>query len=203
MIRRLLLWWWARRSVPSEFTFPKALRDARRVLILMPSQNEALRQSEVFLSRVRQVFPRAEVTLLYPPKTMVARFYNPYRFKIATPEKGDVWWFGIPRKSFVRRVLPQPFDVLITLNRAENVFFAAVTMLSQTPVRIGLPNGMGDPFINVELRHGRDTTDIKTEFILFIDMIRRLATTQAAAQPDTSKPSQPGAPPATRTTSTT
>ncbi len=203
MIRRLLLWWWARRNVPSEFTFPKALRDARRVLILMPSQNEALRQSEVFLSRVRQVFPRAEVTLLYPPKTMVARFYNPYRFKIATPEKGDVWWFGIPRKSFVKRVLPQPFDVLITLNRTESVFYAAVTMLSQTPVRIGLPDGMGDPFINVELRHGRDTADIKTEFILFIDMIRRLATTETAAQAGTSKPPQPGAPPATRSASTT
>lgn len=201
MIRRLLLWWWARRCVPSEFTFPKALRDARRVLILMPSQNEALRQSEVFLSRVRQVFPRAEVTLLYPPKTMVARFYNPYRFKIATPEKGDVWWFGIPRKSFVERVLPQPFDVLITLNREESVFFAAVTILSQTPVRIGLPDGMGGPFINVELRHGRDTDDIKTEFILFIDMIRRLASSSPSDQADAAKPSRPAAPPASRSTS--
>jgi len=42
-------------------------------------------------------------------------------------------------------------------------------------MRLGLPNGMGEPYVTVELRHGREQADIKTEFILFIEMIRRLA----------------------------
>ena len=176
MIARFLLTWLARRNVPAEFTFPKALRDAKRVMILMPSVNEALRQAEVFLSRVRRVFPKAEITLLYPPRTMVARYYNPFGFKNVVPEKKDVWWWGLPRKKFTATLIAKPFDVLITLNREQSVFFGAVTVQSGAPVRMGLPNGMGDPFVNVELRHGRETADIKTEFILFIDMIRKLAT---------------------------
>ena len=82
----------------------------------------------------------------------------------------------MPRKKFTATLIAKPFDVLITLNREQSVFFGAVTVQSGAPVRMGLPNGMGDPFVNVELRHGRETADIKTEFILFIDMIRKLAT---------------------------
>jgi hypothetical protein len=175
MIRQWLIWWWARKSVPSEFSFPQALREAKRVLLLMPSSIEALREVEVFLSRLPKVFPRAEVTLLYPPKSMIARFYKPYGFTTIVPGRGDVGVFGIPRKRLMESLIEKHFDVLISLNRQQSVFFGAIIVSSKTPVRLGLPDGMGEPFINVELRHGRDNADIKTEFILFVDMLRKLA----------------------------
>ena len=175
MIRRWLLWWWTRRDNHSEFTFPGALRDARRVLILMPSSQEGSRQSEFFLTHVPRAFPKSEVTLLYPPRSLTARFYNPYGFHAIVPSSSQVGWWGIPRKKFLRTLFEKPYDVIITLDREPSVFLAAVMVSSQTPVRLGLPNGMGAPFVTVELRHGREEADIKTEFILFIEMIRRLA----------------------------
>ena len=188
MIQRWLLWWWARRDQPIEFSFPSALRTAKRVLILMPASNEALRLSEVFLSRVPRVFPKTtEVTLLYPPKAMVARFYKPYGFKSVVPEAGQVGWWGIPRRKFLKDFCAKPYDVMITLNQAPNVFYGAVAVHSRTPVRLGLRGGMGQPFVNVELCHDREKADIKTEFILFIEMIRRLAVPQAAEALDAKK----------------
>lgn len=179
MIRRWILWWWARKSVPAEFSFPQALRDAKRVLLLMPSSVEALREVEVFLSRLPRVFPRAEVTLLYPPKSMIARFYKPYGFTTIVPGRADVGFFGIPRAKFLATLLEKQFEVLISLNRLPSVFFGVITVSSKAPVRLGLPDGMGEPFINVELRHGRENADIKTEFILFVDMLRKLAAVPA------------------------
>lgn len=175
LIRRWLLWWWARRDQPSEFRFPQALRDAKRVLILMPAAIDAMRQSEVFLSRVPRAFPKSHVTLLYPPNSMVARFYNPHGFQCVVPDSKQVGWLGVPRRRFLRKMFEKPYDVLISLNREPSVYLGAMTISSKAAVRIGLPDGMGKPFVNVELRHGRERADIKTEFILFIEMIRKLA----------------------------
>jgi hypothetical protein len=106
---------------------------------------------------------------------MVARFYNPYGFESIVPESKQVGWLGIPRKSFLKKVFDKPFDIVISLNRPASVFFGIMTIASKAPVRIGLPDGMGGPFVNVELRHGREHADIKTEFILFVEMLRKLA----------------------------
>jgi hypothetical protein len=180
MIRRWLLWWWTRRDSRAEFTFPGVLRQAKRILILMPSSPESSRQSEYFLSHVPRAFPKVDVTLLYPPKSMTARFYNPFGFHAVVPASSQVGWWGIPRKKFLLKLFEKPFDILITLDREPSVFLAAVMASSGTPVRLGLPNGMGVPYVTVELRHGREQADIKTEFILFIEMIRRLAAPTAA-----------------------
>ena len=175
IIRRWLLWWWARKDDPVEFRFPQAVQNAKRVLILMPEAAEALRQSEVFLSRVPRIFPKTHVMLIYPPKSMVARFYNPYGFQSVVPDSRQVGWLGIPRKKFLKQLFEKPYDVVISLNRTASVFFGVMTIASKAPVRIGLPDGMGGPFVNVELRHGREQADLKTEFILFVEMIRKLA----------------------------
>jgi len=174
-LRQWILWWWSRKEVPAEFRFPGALQDAKRVLILMPDATEALRQSEVFLSRVPRIFPKTHVTLIYPPKSMVARFYNPYGFESIVPDSKQVGWLGIPRGKFLKKVFERPFDITISLNRTPSVFFGIMTIASKAPVRIGLPDGPGEPFVNVELRHGREEADIKTEFILFVEMLRKLA----------------------------
>ena len=175
MIRHWLIRWFAGRDRPQEFAFPSVLRGARRVLVFMPSEMEAFRQAEYFLSRLPQAFNKAKVTLLYPPKSMAPRFYNPHGFQVVVPEDKQVRWWGIPRRAFLESLFEHPFDIVITLDKSPSVFFAAVVIASGTPVRIGLPDGMGRPFVTVELRHGRPTADAKTEFILFIEMIRKLA----------------------------
>jgi ADP-heptose:LPS heptosyltransferase len=181
MIRELLIRWWARRDEPREFTFPTDLQRARHILVLMPLSIETLRQSEFFLARLPQAFPEAKVTLLYPPKTLAPRFSNPYGFQIVVPADSDVGWWGRPRRRFLDELFQQPFDVIIALNKEPAVYYAAVAVASGTPVRIGMPGGMGHPFVTVELRHGRPAADVKTEFILFGEMIRKLAASPSPA----------------------
>jgi hypothetical protein len=174
-IRQLIIRWWAGKDSPREFAFPAALQSARRVLVFMPADLDTFRQSEFFLSRLPQAFPRAKISLLYPPKSLAPRFYNPHGFKVVVPDPKAVWWWGSPRRSFMDSLFEVSFDVVITLNKEPSVFFAAVAITSETAIRIGLPGGMGWPFVTVELRHGREAADTKTEFILFVEMIRRLA----------------------------
>ena len=180
MIRQILLWWLRRQNRQLEFSFPGALTRARRVLVFMPSKIEPFRQAEYFLSRMPRVFERAKVTLLYPPKSLAATFYNPYGFDVIVPAVGEVGPFGWPSKKLLRRLFTKPYDLIITLDKESNLFFAAVSMKSQTPARIGLPGGLGKPFTSVEFRPSRTTDDPKTEFILFIDMMRKLVAPPAA-----------------------
>ncbi|MEW5702482.1 MAG: hypothetical protein AB1792_09665 [Candidatus Zixiibacteriota bacterium] len=177
MIKQWIIRWWARHDRPREFTFPGDLQQARRVLVMMPTDIEAMRQSEFFLARLPQAFPKAKVSLLYPPKSLAPRFYNPYGFAAVVPTSSHVGWWGMPRRPFLNELFHEPYDVLISLNKELTVFHAVVAVASQTPVRIGLPDGMGHPFVTVELRHGRVAADVKTEFILFVEMIRKLAAT--------------------------
>jgi hypothetical protein len=148
----------------------------------MPSLKEPFRQAEYFLSRVPRVFHRAKVTLLYPPKSIAATFYNPYGFEVVVPAVGDVGFLGWPRRKLLRRLFGKPFDLIITLDKEPNLFFAAVLTKSQTPVRIALPGGLGIPFTSVELRPARRTADPKTEFILFIEMMRKLVVPPPAVE---------------------
>lgn len=180
MIRDWLIKWWARRASPQDFNFPGALQTAKRVLVLMPVELEALHQSEFFLSRLPQAFPHGKVTLLYPPKSLAPRFYNPYGFTALVPEPSHVGMFDMPKKAFLAKLFDPPFDIVISLNKEPTVFYAAVIMSSNTAMRIGLPGGMGKPFVNVELRHGRAEADVKTEYILFVEMLRKLAMPPAA-----------------------
>jgi len=183
MIRRLLLWWLRCRNHPGEFSFPGALLRARRLLVMMPGPKEPFRQAEYFLSRVPRVFPRTKVTLLYPPKSIAATFYNPYGFEVVVPAMGDVGPFGWPRRKLRRRLFAKPFDLVITLDKEPSLFFATLLIKSQTPARIGLPGGLGLPFTSVELRPARRTADPKTEFILFIEMMRKLVAPPPAVDP--------------------
>jgi len=183
MIRRLLLSWLKYRNHPGEFSFPGALVKARRVLVFMPSLREPFRQAEYFLSRVPRVFARAKVTLLYPPRSIAATFYNPYGFDVVVPSTGDIGPFGWPRRRLLRRLFTKPFDLIITLDKEPNLFFARIMIKSQTPARIGLPGGLGSPFTSVELRPSRQTTDPKTEFILFIEMMRKLVVPPPGVEP--------------------
>ncbi len=181
MIREWLIKWWARKEEPREFTFPGALQAARRILVLMPLDLEGMHQSEFFLSRLPQAFPRGKVTLLYPPNSLAPRFYNPYGFITLVPERSHVGWFEMPKRAFLDKLFETPFDVVIALNKVPTVFYAAVIMTSKTPVRIGMPGGMDKPFVTIELRHGREHADVKTEYILFVEMLRKLAASPTTA----------------------
>jgi hypothetical protein len=106
---------------------------------------------------------------------MAPRFSNPYGFTTVVPQSADVGPFGVPKRRFMDRLFETPFDVIIVLNKEQTVFYAAIAMSSRTPARIGLPDGMGKPFVTIELRHGRTEADVKTEYILFVEMLRKLA----------------------------
>jgi len=175
VIKEWLIKWWANKDEPQEFSFPGALQSAKRILVLMPLDLEGMHQSEFFLSRLPQAFPKAKVTLLYPPKSLAPRFYNPYGFIAMVPEPSHVGMFDVPKRSFLAKLFEAPFDVVIALNKVPTVFYAAVIMSSRTAMRIGMPGGMGKPFVTIELRHGRTEADVKTEYILFVEMLRKLA----------------------------
>jgi hypothetical protein len=149
----------------------------------MPSAKDALRQVEYFLSRVPRVFPRSKVTLVYPPRSIAATFYNPYGFEVLVPTIGDLGLTGWPRGRFVKKLFTKQFDVVITLDKEPTLFFAALLAKSKTQVRIGLPGALGMPFTSVELRPSRQGADPKTEFILFIEMIRKFIIPAATVKP--------------------
>ena len=183
MIRRVLLWWLKTRNEAGEFSLPGALIHCRQLMIIMPGPQEPFRQAEYFLSRVPRVFPRAKVTLVYPPRSIAPTFYNPYRFDVVVPAIGDVGPFGWPRRKLLRRLFNKPFDLVITLDKEPSLFFAALLIKSQTPARIGLLGGLGMPFTSVEFRPTRNSPDPKTEFILFIEMMRKMTLPPSPAGP--------------------
>lgn len=183
MIRRLLLWWLKSRNRPGEFSFPGALLRSRRLMVIMPGSKEPFHQAEYFLSRVPRVFPRAKVTLVYAPQSIAATFYNPYGFEVIVPALGDIGPLGWPRRKLLKRLFVKPFDLVITLDKEPSLFFAALLIKSRTPARIGLPGGLGRPFTSVELRPARRAPDPKTEFILFIEMMRKMTIPPPAAVP--------------------
>ena len=150
---QLIIWWFRltrKLCVAEELAaIRKGGSGVSSVLIILPEGRENSRVARYFL---KSVYHNGGVDLDFlMDKSLYHSFSNalPERVHIYTDE--DIDWFHLPKKSFVERVLSQPYHAVVDMHTSFNLSTAYLTYLSKAPVRIGFCSSFAEHFFNVQI----------------------------------------------------
>ncbi len=143
----------ARKHMQSgQVQFPAALMKPRHILVCLPGSLRELTMIKQFLPTINQLFKPADVTLLAVPGIKLHDIYPRKGFQILTPATDQLTWAGLPKKTYLKSLTDQKFDMILDLNLETSFFTSTVLLNFPDAVRIGRGNHLGDPFYNLEIK---------------------------------------------------
>lgn len=136
----------------AEVSFPDALRRPRHILVCLPAGLRELTLVKQFLPTITHLFKQADVTLLAMPGIKVYDIYPRKGFQILTPSTDQLTWIGLPKKSYLKHLAEQKFDMILDMNLQQSNFTSSVLLSFPKAVRIGRGNHLGEPYYNLEIK---------------------------------------------------
>lgn len=136
----------------SELSFPGAIQRPRHILVCLPAGLRELTLVKQFLPTITHLFKQADVTLLAMPGIKVYDIYPRKGFQILTPSTDQLTWTGLPKKSYLKHLSEQKFDMILDMNLEQSNFTSTVLLSFPKAVRIGRGNHLGEPYYNLEIK---------------------------------------------------
>jgi hypothetical protein len=92
----------------------------------------------------------------------------PTFFKANSVEHGikDVTKLKLPTKNIINKLKRMRFDVIIDLNREEEIFYKYITRLLDVPLKIGFVNTDSDNYFNMQIANSRNDPEISYNNLL-------------------------------------
>jgi len=134
------------------FDFPAVLHRPAQVLVCLPGNLRQLTIVKQFLPALSELFRPAEVTLLSMPGVKIADIFPRKGFRILTPTSDQITWSGLAKKSYLKLLQENKFDLLLDLNLGSSYFTSSVLLGFPKSLRIGRGNHLGRPFYNLEIK---------------------------------------------------
>lgn len=160
------------RLEPVSFEFPLALKQPHKVLVCLPRGLRELTLVKQFLPTITELFRPAEVTLLSMPGIKVHDIYPRKGFHILSPSAEQLTWFGLPKKSYLKLLQDEKFDLVIDLNLEQSTFTSGILLSFPKALRVGRGNHLGEPFYNLEIK----TKYLRDERNIYRSLFEMLAT---------------------------
>ena len=135
-----------------EHEFPAALMRPRNVLVCLPGGLRELTLVKQFLPTLTEMFTTSKFSLLAMPGMKVHDMYPRKGFQILSPTPDQVSWSGLPKKSYLKSLEEQRFDLVIDLNLDESSFTSRILLNFPEAVRVGRGNHRGEPYYNLEIK---------------------------------------------------
>jgi len=136
----------------SELSFPGALLRPRHILVCLPAGLRELTLVKQFLPTITHLFKQADISLLAMPGIKVYDIYPRKGFQILTPSADQLTWTGLPKRSYLKHLSEQKFDMILDMNLQQSHFTSTVLLSFPKAVRIGRGNHLGEPFYNLEIK---------------------------------------------------
>lgn len=85
----------------------------------------------------------------------------PVKFKPRVIDHGvkDLNKFDMPVKSFISRLNEKKYDVIIDLNKAENIFYSLLVCKAQSTVKVSFAKPHGDKYYNVMIKINENNSE--------------------------------------------
>lgn len=151
-VQRLRVHLLKKRFSQSVVDIGKNLDNCGRVLLLLPCDSTLRKNLLGYAAAVGDLFPSSEICIVSTSDDEVREFARREGFKSFAPNRLEMSWYGFPNKSFFNRIRNLKGNVLIDLDSECSCFNAAVSVVSEAPLRIGLFGVWGPPVHNVEIK---------------------------------------------------
>lgn len=155
-----------KRAARKEFNqrdFSSVFKKSYSFLLLMPVDDKDFRLSVQVLDYLKE------------QRKNVVVFTNDFRisllptfFKTNAIEHGinDITKLKLPARKILNKLSQHRFDVIIDLNRRENVFYSFITKTLNAPLKIGFVNSESDNYFNMQVANSKSDPEISYNNLL-------------------------------------
>lgn len=144
-------------------SFSSVFQKSFSFLVLMPADDKDFRLSSPVLEYLRE------------QKKNIVVLTNDFRisllptyFKANAVEYGikDVTKLKLPSRNIINKLTNMRFDVIIDLNRQEEIFYTYITKALNVPVKIGFVNSDSDNYFNMQIANSKNEPEISYNILL-------------------------------------
>jgi hypothetical protein len=151
------------KSVNDETNKNNFIKNAKSILIIMPENDEDYRYSFEIAKYLG--INNKNVSLVLPDYrySLVDRHLN---FQLITYDIKSKSLLNLPCKILAERLQEKYYDVIIDLNRTENLFFTSLALIPTTSVRVGVNKDKTICFYNIRFNISENNSEISYRNLL-------------------------------------
>jgi hypothetical protein len=144
-------------------SFASVFQKSFSFLVLMPADDRDFRLSAPVLDYLKE------------KKKNIVVLTNDFRisllptyFKTNAVEHGikDMTKLKLPSRNIVKKLKNMRFDVIIDLNREEEIYYTFITKTLNAPVKIGFVNSDSDNYFNMQIANSKNDPEISYNNLL-------------------------------------
>jgi hypothetical protein len=151
-LARRFLSWSSRRFFKSEaFSCAQKLKEAKKVLICMPSSMDRFAMAKEELPNLARVFKEKTILVFLPFLKTDGFLSTPSGYEIIYPYPDDLKAFSVPGETLIQKVKGHRFGISLDLELDDGLFNCYMCLNCGIPVRIGSRKRYAYPFYNVQL----------------------------------------------------
>ena len=151
----------------SEITFSSAFKKSFSILILMPQNDKDYRESFQILDYLES---QGKTLTILTNDFRVSLLPAKYRNKAIGFALTEISKLKLPSHKLIERIRNKSFDVVIDLNREENLFYSYIANVVKSKIRVGFKKRKAESYYNflVEV----SDSDSTKSYINFLNCIK-------------------------------
>jgi len=150
------------------FSFNKIISNATDFLIIMPSEENDFYHS---LELIKYILIHKKNISLFLPEYRYSLLPEKEKFKIISYHEKQKTRFNLPEKSLGNRLRAKEFDIVIDLNKKEDVFFSAVSNLVTAKLRMSFVKERSEDYYDLQIANSIENSEqIYRQFLSYLQM---------------------------------
>lgn len=156
-----------RKNTP-QMVFTNIITDSHDLFIIMPKDDKDFFHS-IDILKYYQIHKK--IITLFLPEYKYNLIPDKEKFKFISYHPNQISRFNLPDKNLVSRLAPKVFDVVIDLNRTENVFFSAISNIVQSKIRVSFKKEFSDRYYSMEIIDKQSESELSyRNFLSYLKM---------------------------------
>ena len=151
------------KKIHSSYSFKNFIETSNSYLIILPLNDQDFANS-FDIAKYFKIHKKS--VTLFLPERKVNSIEITSNYNYLSYDYDDISRFGLPTKSFVEKLNEYNFDVLIDLERENNLFLTAVTSLFEAKFKVGFKKPELENLYNFQVANTKINSEISYRNLL-------------------------------------
>ena len=151
-----------------QLVFTNIISGSHDLFIVMPKEDKDFFHS---LDILKYYQIHKKVITLFLPEYKYSLIPEKEKFKFISYHPHQVTRFNLPDKNLVSRLTGKEFDIVIDLNRKENVFFSAISNIVQSKIRVSFEKELSGRYYTMQITDKQSEPELSyRSFLSYLKM---------------------------------
>lgn len=156
-----------RKSI-GQLVFTNVISNSHDLFIVMPKDDKDFFHSFDIL-KYYQIHKK--IITLFLPEHKYSLIPEKEKFKFISYHPHQITRFNLPPKNLVSRLSQKEYDIVIDLNRQEDVFFSAISNIVKSKIRVSFEKELSDRYYSMQIADKQSDPEVSyRNFLSYLKM---------------------------------